>query len=328
MDLYAELLNLTPILMKETKKRDLLIKMAEICKELEKVLKCPQNPHLKTLLQCEVSNQSIDYAAKLKELLLYYKPYLSIFQIMNSIYLDLIENLANRTESEKILENIHVIQQESTLRSEIKSIQQSMTNLDHFLNSQYTDTLSRQSSINPYQLRYTISQYKDKKASEESLKKKINDMCLFLETRRKEWEMELEKIEKDRHKEHIEKLIYIYQKTNIQRVELKSLEDDLSPVHNEPISVNLVDPHAQPSPKLIQRFSFSMPEVEIEFADVMDELQIVHATDTVTAVDKKPINNRAKSINHLEQYLEFKKADMLSIPEQDLHLELMTKVKK
>ena len=318
MEIYSELLKLAPLILSGSTKRESLIKMAELSKDLEKSLKCPPNPHIKFALQLELAGQPVDYTETIKEILMYYKPFLSIHTIIMNIYSNIIKQIDNKEENNRIMEDMFAVQQESQIRSEIRALQTSNDKLDHFLDTQYTDTLSRKSSLNPYQLRYTIAQYKEKKIVSEKLKRKMDENSQLLESKLSNWKKEREKLDQDRHKDHVDKLIEIYQKTNTSRVPLKNLEEDDD--IEKTISVHLVDPHATPSPKLIQRFSFSMPEDPV-FTDVMDELQIVNATDSIG----KTANPRQQSINHLEEYLEFRKADIGSIPEHDMHLELITK---
>eukprot|EP00835_Amoeboradix_gromovi_P000117 NODE_4_length_55019_cov_0.425091.p19 type:complete len:327 gc:universal NODE_4_length_55019_cov_0.425091:5554-6534(+) len=325
METYSELLKAAPLLISSSNKRDNIIKVGDLCRELEKILKCPTNPHLKFALKLELAQQKVDYKEIVKDILLYYKPYLSVHQIIMTIYTNLTLRIEDKEECKKTMESLYQVQEESQMRMELISLQKSSDTLDHFLNTQYEDTISRNSSLNPYQLRYIITQYKERQAEIDSMKSKLQAHLNVLDDNAQKWKEINNNLDLNRHKGHLDKLIDIYQKRNISRVKLSNLDEEIDNSSN--VSVNLIDPHAQPSPKLIQRFSFSIPDEDPTFSDVMDELQIVHATEQVTN-DKSNPNTRQFSINHLEDYLEFKKADMASIPELDLHLELLEKTKQ
>eukprot|EP00834_Sanchytrium_tribonematis_P002115 NODE_59_length_28102_cov_0.971110.p12 type:complete len:329 gc:universal NODE_59_length_28102_cov_0.971110:16492-17478(+) len=323
MDIYQILLDNTSTLLKSQNKRAYVVKMGEICKDLENELKCPTNPFLKDTLKSELAGQLSDYSEDMKKILLYYKPYLSVHKIISNIYEKVIKNVDHKDEMQVIIESLMKVESESITRSKIAELEKSSETLDHLLNTQLTDLLSRKTQINPYQLRYIVSQYKQRKLDTDNIASIIDEQIEDYEEIINRLKKEKEVLIIDRHKNHIDRLIKMYQKSSVQRLETISLDQEIL---GEPVSANLIDPHAQPTPKLIQRFSFSIPDIsdqESIFTDVMDELQIVHAANSVPI----QLPERKHSINQLEQYLKFRKSDMSQIPEQDLHLELVEKSK-
>ena len=215
-----------------------------------------------------------------------------------------------------ILDRIQVFQDEIKVKNNVTTILKMNENINKNLNEHMTDVLQRKSRLNPYQLRHTIQLYKDRTTLSEDTMALIDELTQSFRQSLEDLLEVNDILQTDDHRDHLEKLIALYQRETKPRADHTSLGEEIE----GPVSANLIDPYAAPTPKLISRFSFSMPDLEKDFSDVVDELDVIHAVESLNSLGRK------ESIDRLESFLEFKKADIKTIPDKDLHLELKTKV--